>query len=195
MSEHDGRLFWERRPDETAHAFAAFAIYRDLGLTRSLRRAAKLFYADGSQETPAGPPSAGTDTQTTRLKRWSRAHLWKDRAEAFDAEESRRRSLQTQQQRIEMLESHLLIAKLGLKVSAKTLHDCARGEAYFPASQLPALVNSITNLHRLTLGEATARTEQVNKPAERQPDFSALTDEEIAWLDEIGRKLGTIDDT
>jgi len=182
--------FWERQPDEPATAYQAFTVYRDQGITRSLRKAAAAFYAqrepdaDGDQRESAGSPESGTSGQVARFKAWSREHLWQARVEAFDAEEARKRSLKRQQERIEMHEQHLKLVRLGLNVSAQTLWACMRGESYFPPSQIPSLVNSITSLHRLTLGEATAieATRGSGDPEQQVGDWSRLSEEELDVL-------------
>lgn len=62
---------WEQQPGESARAFAAFCIYRDLGAKRSLNAA----YQEQSGSTSTAP---GTWTA------WSREHAWVERAEAYD---------------------------------------------------------------------------------------------------------------
>lgn len=57
---------WERLPDETSKAYAAFRSYRDLGPTRVL---------DGL-----------TTVSRQSAQRWSRRHHWSNRAQAWDAE-------------------------------------------------------------------------------------------------------------
>jgi hypothetical protein len=185
--------FWERQDAETATAYGAFCVYRDQGIERSLRSAAAAFYSqrDGDyQGTPGEPPeSAGSDSRLTRFKRWSRAHDWVARAEAFDAEEARARSLRRQKERDEMLDRHRNIALLGEKLASKVMFDLLRDEGYLPPSALPSLINSSTQLHRLSLGEPSERIEQTGDPDERKLDLSALTYEEIVFLDQIGEKM------
>ena len=59
---------WDIRPDETARAYAAFAVYRDMGPGRSLERV--------SQTVPLRLPTA---------KDWSSKFAWAERVRAFDA--------------------------------------------------------------------------------------------------------------
>ena len=114
--------------------------------------------------------------------------MWVARAESYDAEEARARSLRMRQYRDEMVDRHRNIAMLGEKLAGKVLFALLRDEGYFPPSALPSLLNSSTALHRLTLGEATQITDDKGK-AIRQPDYSQLTDEEVALLDDLGEKL------
>ncbi len=58
---------WDIRPEETARAYAAFAVYRDLGPERSLEKA-----------------SHGDTKMLPTLKRWSASFDWQARVRAFD---------------------------------------------------------------------------------------------------------------
>lgn len=59
---------WEKQSNESSQAFEAFVIYRDMGLQRSIRSAAK---------------TLGKSHKL--LERWSAKYKWSDRAAAFDA--------------------------------------------------------------------------------------------------------------
>lgn len=63
---------WERQPDETGKAYEAFAIYRDMGVSRS---AAKVGKRLGKSKM--------------LMDRWSSRHKWVERAAAWDAENER----------------------------------------------------------------------------------------------------------
>ena len=66
---------WQRTAEETAKAYAAFCLYRDLGSGRSLRAAYAA--AKGCQK--------GVKRVSGYWQRWARDHQWKSRAEAYDA--------------------------------------------------------------------------------------------------------------
>lgn len=63
---------WERQPNETAKAFEAFVIYRDMGVNRSIRKAAQTL-----------------NKAVTTLAEWSTKHEWVKRVAAWDAEQDR----------------------------------------------------------------------------------------------------------
>lgn len=67
---------FDRQESESDKAFRAWVIYRDLGVDRSLRRAAALFYG-----TPEGqePP----DHLVNQLKKWSSRFDWQGRLRAL----------------------------------------------------------------------------------------------------------------
>ena len=67
MSTRRERQEWERQPRETPQAFEAFAIYRDLGSARSVRK--------------VGAQLGKTETL---MSRWSSRWHWVRRARAYD---------------------------------------------------------------------------------------------------------------
>ena len=64
----DDRQPWDRQPDEPPKAFAKFAVFRDLGPSRTLAAAA-----------------TETGVSRDRVVQLSAAYSWVDRASAFDA--------------------------------------------------------------------------------------------------------------
>ncbi len=62
--------YFERLPEESAKAYAAFAVYRDLGPQRSLAKCAETYY--------------GSSKNLAQIGLWSRKHAWVDRARAYD---------------------------------------------------------------------------------------------------------------
>jgi len=75
---------WDRRSGETARAFTAFSTYLRLGPRRSLAAA---FAADSAhRRNTGGTPEEGTPAPR-HWERWSAAHEWVARAEAWDQHE------------------------------------------------------------------------------------------------------------
>jgi hypothetical protein len=64
---------WEKQPNEPARAFEAFAVYRDLGASRSLAKAGQIL-----------------GKSKTTLEEWSRKHAWQHRIDAWEAHLDRR---------------------------------------------------------------------------------------------------------
>jgi hypothetical protein len=75
-SEAD-KLAWERLPEESGPAWAAFGVYRDCGPRRT---------RDGAYRAVVGIEGASKGPRAPRAwKRWSKEHRWEDRARAYDA--------------------------------------------------------------------------------------------------------------
>src|SRR5919202_6220915 len=71
--EDPRRKPWERLPDEPDKQFHAFSIFRDLGHSRTLREAYRL-YAD----KPDAPKAQGY------FLKWADTWRWQERVEAYD---------------------------------------------------------------------------------------------------------------
>jgi hypothetical protein len=85
---------WDKQPGESSKAFAAFAVYRDLGLERSLTRVARQL-----------------NKSIQLISRWSLNHDWRSRVEAFEVHADELTQMQTLRQRVEMNRSILLTAQ------------------------------------------------------------------------------------
>lgn len=78
---------WERRKDETADAYAAFLVYRDMGPSRTVERTHAALAAGAAAGCEPGP----TDVRANRrmptfsgLQRQATRKMWVDRARAWD---------------------------------------------------------------------------------------------------------------
>jgi len=63
---------YDRETDESAKAFEAWTVYRDLGAARSLQKASEMYYGHGAN--------------VGQFERWSRRYGWVERARVFDVE-------------------------------------------------------------------------------------------------------------
>lgn len=71
---------WEKQPGETAKAYQAFCVYRDLGAGRSLSIA---YERTGKGRSKTGERSG--KTEAPRLwERWSSKYQWVERSQAYD---------------------------------------------------------------------------------------------------------------
>jgi len=82
-------------PRESSKAFAAFATYRDMGLSRSILKACRSYHED----TPDG---ATVETLKAHFGKWSSRWSWVARAEAYDLflDERRRSRIEARRDRI-----------------------------------------------------------------------------------------------
>jgi succinate dehydrogenase/fumarate reductase flavoprotein subunit len=110
------------------------------------------------------------------------------RAEAFDAEEHNKGLQELEENRKKTIDQHLKVSRNLLAALNNRTREYLDGTERIPNSVFPSLLSTVTTLQRLTVGEATSRTEDSGKHV-RQPDYSQLTDEEVAFLDDIGEKL------
>lgn len=97
---------WRRRKGETAQAYHAFNLYRNLPPPRTIREAARI-------EAESGRKRATIETLHTRFRGWAAKWEWAERADLFDAELDRQRlaARETERQRIDreqMLEGRFL---------------------------------------------------------------------------------------
>jgi hypothetical protein len=90
-SPHPPVAPWQRQPGETAKAFAAFAVYRDLPpAERSLDETCRRL-AGKEKVAPGGHPN-GTRRRRQRYGRvifWCQEHHWVERSAAWDQEKDR----------------------------------------------------------------------------------------------------------
>lgn len=91
----DGPDPWERQPGETARAFHAFTLYRDM---RPHDRSLRLL---GEREDTADP---------RQIQRWSSDHQWVGRCTAWDDELDRIKRAATQDEVEAMTKRHIRIA-------------------------------------------------------------------------------------
>ena len=89
----EATLPWERRVKESAKAFEAFRIYRDMGPDRSLVKV-----------------SERLGKSRTIITRWSSVNNWVERARAYDADLEREAQKQTRKEYSDMVKRHVQIA-------------------------------------------------------------------------------------
>jgi hypothetical protein len=130
---------------ETSRAYEAFSVYRELGPSRSLGRAAE-------QLRPASTPQ--------RLARWSEEWAWRRRADAWDNEQERLRAEQMAEKRREANETiHQLgvsmLVRVGQRLQALNEHEARE----LSVPDLARLYSEATKGIRLVQGDATSRIE------------------------------------
>lgn len=155
----DGALWlpdppWERFPGESALAFEAFRVYRDLGPARTATKVAEHF------------EKLGRGRSVSALRQWSARWLWVRRAVAWDEEQHRLQDIAQEQARKDMAERHARIAGgLLTKLTHRLIGNEQAGVAAIDANTLawPDLIRGIetaAKLERLARGEPTERSAQ-----------------------------------
>jgi hypothetical protein len=161
---------WERQSGESVQAFEAFAVYRDLGLARSVSKVAREL-----------------DKSRTLLGRWSRQYAWVMRATAYDREQDRLFLAEQAQARREIARRH---AKLAQAVQGKAV---ARLQALDPRelspSELLRYIQVAADIERRAVGEEPVPTVP-GEGRDQGVDVAVLTDEERrARMDQLRREL------
>lgn len=150
-------MIWERQRGETARAFAAFCAYRDLGRSRTLVEAARAFYES---------PNVGrTSAKVRQVERWSSAHGWVRRVDAYDEEMGRERRLRREQAIYDLEERHARIAQSFQSKVIQRLQTL-RVEELSP-TDLARWFDVAARIERQALGQATSITEHRVSPVER----------------------------
>ena len=92
---------WEQQPGESAKAFEAFAIYRDMGVERSVRKVTQRL-----------------NQSLTLIGKWSSRYNWPERARAYDRDLDRQAHAQAVREVRSMTNRHIRIA---MQLQAKAL--------------------------------------------------------------------------
>lgn len=92
---------WEQQPGESAKAFEAFAIYRDMGVERSVRKVTQRL-----------------NKSLTLIGKWSSRYNWPERALAYDRDLDRQAHAQAVRDVRSMTNRHIRIA---MQLQAKAL--------------------------------------------------------------------------
>ncbi|MEU3783447.1 hypothetical protein [Streptomyces sp900129855] len=161
---------WERQSGESAAAWEAFACYRDLGLSRSITKVAETLRK-----------------ARTLIERWSVAHQWVLRAEAWDREQDRLWRGERQQAARDVARRH---ARLASAAQAKLV---AQLQQLDPARLTPADVirwlEVTVRIERQAYGIDLAETASGSTTAD-VADVTGLTDEERrARMEQLRREL------
>ena len=125
---------WERQPGETARAYEAFAVYRDLGPDRSINKTARAL-----------------DKNRTTIGEWSAKYDWVKRTEAWDAEQDRI-ARQSQIDEIKkMRKRHADLATAMLVKATKALRSIPEDE--IKAGDVSRMVDIAAKLERISRGD------------------------------------------
>jgi hypothetical protein len=174
---------WDQREDETGPAYAAFVVYRDLGLTRSLARVRTDWGTAGAHlGVKATPPSA------TSIELWSSKYSWLIRVSAYDRWLDRAWQLEVKERKRKAARRNADMASeamdlVAARISQMTKHFDLTSEEYdkerpppLDVLDLRRLVDSLGKLERLALGEATENVQVTGKDGkDLVPDLTSLS--------------------
>lgn len=170
---------WDQQPGESAKAYAAFCIYRDLGPRRSLDAASRSYHR--SEQEGQGPPNRRLPRASGTVRRWAQCLNWQARARAWDQERERLKQAEQETAIQEMAERH---AKEAMMIQNKAIERLRqlRPEELGTRDTLAYLVEA-AKLERLARGEPTERVSQEH----HFDHLQELTDEQLAEIVTLGR--------
>jgi hypothetical protein len=165
---------WERQDEESDPAWEAFALYRDMGLFRSLSKVA-----------------ADVGKDLSLIKGWSRKHSWVIRCRAWDAELDKQDRATVIEARRQMRDRHLELAKdvQDRVVTALELFDAETLAKSLGPNELIRWLDVSTKVERAALDVGDGHTSDGRGGRRAAPpasgsialtveDFDAMTDEE-----------------
>jgi len=134
------RMPWDKAPGEGDIAFAAFKVYRDMGLERSHVKV-----------------SAQLHKHVRLIHRWSATWRWRERVEAFDVEMDR---IEVQRNMIEVRKMRKRHADIAMEVLEKALKQLAvlKPSELYPGSVLK-FIELGTKLEARARGEPEEHTQ------------------------------------
>lgn len=132
---------WERLPNESSKAYAAFCIYRDLGSERSLDGVRRKLEENGKK------------VSIKFLGRWSSKYNWVARAQAYDDYLERKKREEKEKAILEMAERHARIAVAFQQKIVERLRELDPDQ--LSPSDLAKWLDVATKLERLSRGEPT----------------------------------------
>ena len=190
---------YDRETDESAKAFEAWTVYRDLGAERSLQKASEMYYGHGAN--------------VGQFERWSRRYGWVERARAFDDEremirrsaiedhlQSRAKDHAAREARIQerILEIREQAAEQSLRMLQYPLteqHIVSEDEGGNKITYVlrPSRWSKSTavQLARLAASNAQTGAESPMEDEDGEYDLSVLTEEELQTFLSIDEKIRT----
>jgi hypothetical protein len=145
---NDERRSWDRQRSESSKAYAHFCLYRDMGVSRSLRQM-------------AGIP--GCTSVRRQLNRWSSRWRWVERCQKYDEYLLHQDRLRQEKERRDMVSRHAKIAVLSqnlvVKGIEKVVAEVERGKRDLSASDASRLLDVAVKIERLSRGEPTEISE------------------------------------
>lgn len=125
---------WERQAGESAKAFEAFAIYRDMGIERSVRKVAQRL-----------------NKSVALIAEWSSKKDWVERCRAWDAEQDRIARLEQIKSIKAMRNRHAGMAKAMIVKAGRALNRIPDDE--IKPSDISRMIEVASKLERISRGD------------------------------------------
>jgi len=135
---------WDRQSGESSKAYAHFCLYRDMGVSRSLRQMANV---------------PGCTAVVRQLNRWSSRWKWVERCQEYEDHLEYQDRLQQEKERREMRKRHAKMAILAQNIAVEGLKNLLTkvqgGEQGVAPADLTRLLEVGVKVERLSRGEPT----------------------------------------
>jgi len=133
---------WDQQLDEPAKAFAAFRVYRDMGLERSIGDTSMIVF----------PPREGARKNKIvgQIAKWASEFRWVERAKAYDRELDRRALDEQVREIVRMNRRHADIARLAMEKGLAKLRNVNPDE--LSAGDVVRLLGEAIKWERLAMG-------------------------------------------
>jgi hypothetical protein len=170
---------WERQPEESPKAHAAFVAYRDLGASRTFVAAARQLAKSCSL-----------------LRRWAVTHRWRERVHAWDVAQAREDEAAMRAQRDDIARRQVQdvdrLQRLAMaKLSSLVRKDPVTGELALDPKVTPL---DAVRIYQLTLdierklADLGGGPETAEAPASSEAELRSLSTEELHALTALARE-------
>lgn len=194
MSENDKKP-WDRMFGESAQAFAAFCVYRDMGLGRSLqktqteidKRAREARVADGKE-----PGEKRKKAHSTVMGGWSTRFAWVSRSAAWDDEVDRVKRMAALKEVENMAGRHAQLAVMILSKAVRRLNQFTNDdEKQWGINEVLNMAREAVRIERLSRGspDPVEGGDPTILPDDLSRAIDQATDDQLKELSRAYRKL------
>lgn len=162
---------WLQQDDETNASYAAFCIYRDMGVRRSLRQTCQTYYE--LADLPAR-----TDGKVTQISSWSQKYDWVERAWAYTAHLDRMARIEATEAAKQMGRRHAAIASVAIAKAAERIN--AVDPSKLSTREAVALLDLGVKVERMARGQSAVDDDATDDTEERSFKAAVAADPALA---------------
>jgi len=170
---------WDRLTGEPSKAYHHFCLYRDTGVSRSLRKMGK----DGECGAKLG-----------QLERWSSKWRWVERCQQYDDYAERQLRVQQEKERLDMHKRHakmgMLAQTLAVRKLEKVVNKIEQDQENLSPTDAARILDIGVKVERQARGEST-ESHELSGPGGGALELKVTTREQrfeevVRWLIEMG---------
>ena len=162
---------WLQQDDETNASYAAFCIYRDMGVRRSLRQTCQTYYE--LADLPAR-----TDGKVTQISSWSQKYDWVERAWAYTAHLDRMARIEATEAAKQMGRRHAAIASVAIAKAAERINAIEASK--LSTREAVVLLDLGVKVERMARGQSAEDDDVADDTAERSFKAAVADDPALA---------------